>query len=238
MLRTVSSLAAALALVPAAAASGATATFTGTFEAERSVKYEQPRHIGHTNCRGGHYYEISGSETWKVKSKPFKVVATRGRGGTQWEFGPPPSIADPRNNGVQAAGMVTREMRQRTGTTGGWCGGGEEDPPLPNDCGTRLPAYLVQLSAAGGAVEWTMAAAPWMNREKLEFYKCTLIAPAGLPVGSFPRLPAKVRAGDVFDRGRKTIEIGTSKSYGPETQAFGRTTSGSVRWSLKLTRKR
>jgi hypothetical protein len=71
----------------------------------------------------------------------------------------------------------------------------------------------------------------------LEFYKCTLIAPAGLPVGSFPKLPAKVRAGDVFGR-RKTIEIGASKTYGPETQAFGRTASATVTWTLTLTRKR
>lgn len=61
--RTLSTLAACwlLLLVPATGAGAATATFSASFEAERSAAWNQPRGVDVIDCRGQHYYAASGT---------------------------------------------------------------------------------------------------------------------------------------------------------------------------------
>jgi hypothetical protein len=126
---------AAVALAPAAG-HAATARFTGTFEATTSVEWDQPYGVGLKDCKGDHYVEQRGDETWTAKSrKPFKVVVKKLPGVTFWQYG----------GGIEAAGMVTRNWTYRAGTTGGWCGGESTEPSGDRDCGTPpadLPAYV------------------------------------------------------------------------------------------------
>jgi hypothetical protein len=223
---------AAVALAPAAG-HAATARFTATFEAQRTVEWDQPYGVGLKDCKGDHYVEQRGDETWHVKTrKPFKVVVKKLPGVTFWQFG----------DGIEAAGVVTRNWTYRAGTTGGWCGGGSVDPPGERDCGTKLPTYMVTLTGLGDSIDWSAHVAPWMNNEKLSFYKCQLIVPNGLYVDSPPRLPGKVPAKALFNPKRKTIVVKVTKDYGPESTPVAnlgvdRTASGHMTWSLTLSRR-
>jgi hypothetical protein len=228
------------ALVPATGAQAATATFTGVFEAERSVSWDQPRGVSEINCRGENYYEANGGETASLKTRPFKVTV-QGLGPTaMWTFAKGAAIKDIREYGVEARGPHKRWFDDRSGSTGGWCGGGESPRP-ERDCGTRLGTFLVAFTAATGRMSWTASAAPWMANEKLDFYSCTLIPPSGMFNGSWPRLDAKYRQRDLFNRRKRKLVIKASKSYGPDVMpvtnlGVDRTTSGSFGWKLTLTR--
>lgn len=235
-------LTAALALVPATGAQAAKATFSAVFEAKRSVTWDQPRGVSQITCRGEHYYLANGGEEASIKTKPFRVtVQGPGARTAFWNF----HKFDPRKpteQGVQGKGPHKRWLDDKVGTTGGWCGGGGEDPRPERDCGTKLPTYLVTLSAHRGKMTWTASHAPWMRNEKLDFYQCTLLMPRGMHNSSFPNLEAKFNQSDVFNRRKRKITISASKKYGPDVTPvpnFGvdRTTSGSASWKLVLTRK-
>src|SRR5687767_15693720 len=43
-------------------------------EAQRSVKWDQPRSVSQINCRGENYYLANGGEEASLKTKPFKVT--------------------------------------------------------------------------------------------------------------------------------------------------------------------
>lgn len=232
------------AAVPAAPASAATARFTATFEAEKTVAWDQPRGVSQVSCRGEHYSIASGDETWRVNiNKPFKVVVSSGfRGLTTWQFDSwSPMRVD--LDGVEGTGYVQRALRTESGTTGGWCNpGGSKDPQPENDCGTQLPRYQVRFSAHRGQVDWSMTPVEWMANERLGFYQCHLFAPEGVPVGSFPRLTGTFRTKDLFNRRKRTIVVGNRKSYGPESYpvvnlGVEQTTSAKVAWKLTLRRK-
>jgi hypothetical protein len=235
---------ATLAAAPAAHAAAKTATFTGVFEAERSVTWSQPRGVHLKDCKGDHYYEARGSDSTVVKTrKPFRVTVQRGYRGAQiWTFGAGVT-KDPRNFGIEAGGHTRRELRTSGGTTGGWCGGGGEDPQPENDCGTRLPTWLVILQAGAGKLSFTMSHAAWMNNERLSYYDCTVVTPEGMSDATFGLSSATFKPRDVFDKRKRTIVVSASKSYGPDTWGvpnFGvdRTAAGKERLKLTLTRVR
>ena len=236
-------LAAVLALVPASGAQAAKASFTGVFEAKRSVAWDQPRSVSQINCRGENYYLANGGEEASIKTKPFKVTAdSLGGRMVMWKFGSSDTMKDPSRYGVVGKGPHKRWFDDRSGSTGGWCGGGGVDPRPERDCGTKLPDYQVMFSAHGGLMSWTANHASWMANEKLDFYQCTLMTPTGMHNSSFPKLDAKYRQGDVFNGRKKKIEISASKKYGPDVipvtnSGVNRTTSGSFSWKLTLTRK-
>ena len=236
-------LVAVLALVPATGAQAAKATFTGVFEASRSVKWDQPRGVNQINCRGENYYLASGGEEASIKTKPFKVTVEGSRKAALWSFGAGLSaITDPTRFGIQGKGPHKRWFDDTMGTTGGWCGGGGVEPRPERDCGTKLPTYQVTFMAHRGLMSWTANFADTMANEKLHFYSCTLVPPVGMHNSSFPKLDAKYKQADVFNRRKKSIVIGASKSYGPNVDPIAnlgvnRTTSGSHEWKLTLTRK-
>jgi hypothetical protein len=243
MRRTLLLTTAALVLAPAAG-HAATARFTATLQAERTVAWDQPYGVGLKDCKGDHYVEQRGDETWQAKTrKPFKVVVKKLPGVTFWQFGDGVAARDPRLLGVEAAGMVTRNWTYRSGTTGGWCGGGSVDPPGERDCGTRLPTYLITLTGLGSSLEWSANPAPFTDHEKLSFYHCQLLGPSGVPVESVPRLPGKVPMAAVFNPKRKTIVVRVTKDYGPQSTPVAnlgvdRTASAHMTWTLTLNRRK
>jgi hypothetical protein len=235
-------LAAVLALLPATGAQAAKATFSAVFEAHRSVKWDQPRGVSQITCRGENYYLANGGEEAGMKTKPFKVtIQTYGPKTAFWKFGETPNPTDPRSHGIEAKGPHKRWFDDTAGSTGGWCGGGSEDPGPERDCGTKLPTYLVNLSALGGKMTWTAGTVPWMANEKLDFSTCTLVPPTGMHSSSFPSLEAKYKQADLFNRRKKSVTIGASRKYGPDVTPIAnlgvnRTMSGSSSWKLTLTR--
>jgi hypothetical protein len=232
MRRTLLLTTAVLALAPAAG-HAATARFTATFAAQSTVEWDQPYGVGLHDCKGDHYVEQRGDETWAAKSrKPFKVTVKRLPGVTFWQFG----------GGIEAAGTVTRDWTYRAGTTGGWCGAESLEPAPDRDCGTRLPTYQMAFTALGTNVDWSASFAPWMDKEKLYFSHCDLFVPTGMYVDSPARLTGKAPAKALFDPKRKTIVVRATKDYGPESTPLSNigvalTTSGRMTWTLTLDRR-
>jgi hypothetical protein len=230
-------------LIAAAGASAATATFSATFEAERSSRWDQPRGVDLTDCQGQHYCAANGEDKASIKTRrPFKITVTRIGRGLFWQFGDPTTGHDPLAYGIEAHGVSTRDLTVISGTTGGWCGAAQTNPTPENDCGTRLPVYEVAFSAGPREVAWSASFAP-RERERFDFYNCPLTVPDGMHVGSFPTLSAKVNRAALFSRGRRPIVVTASQDYGPTRSALSnlgveRTSRGHVSWTLKLIRVR
>jgi hypothetical protein len=241
--RLVPVLATVATLTPASASVAATATFSGSFEAERSVQWDQPRGVDLIDCHGQHYSASNGEDRTSIKTRrPFKVVATGVGRTVLWRFGAMPSANEPLSYGVEAHGVSTRSLVLQAGTTGGWCGGPQDNPQPKTDCGTRLPVYQVAFSAGRGAVTWSASFAQREN-ERFDFYNCLLITPRGMYAGSFPALPAKLPRLGMFDRRQRTIVVSASKRYGPTSTPTPNlgvkvTSGGRVTWKLTLTRVR
>ena len=166
-----------------------------------------------------------------------RMLATVSGGRVTWHTGSDWFKREP----LTAKAHITRASSRRSGTTGGWCGGGAEDPPRENDCGGLIVPFTVDVvgSAGGGALhlQETRGSSP---REKYDFYNCSLLTPNGVPVGSLPRLPGKVPVASL--RGKRPIVVGDKKTYGPDTSPIGqgvvRTTSARYAWKVTLKRRR
>lgn len=244
MLRTalISSLALACLSPSLASAAGMkTAKFEATFEATRVVEWNQPRGVGLVDCRGEHWSEARGSETWKLKTARPQTVTVRGgmmRGMALWTSG------TSRQPGLEVRGVRSRSHDASSGTSGGWCSPGlTVDPPRPGDCGTRLPTELVHLQHLNGELWFTHTTAPFMAREKLGYDDCLLITPTDVLSDEFPTAPRKVAEKALFGRRRTTLTISGSRTIGPESVpvvniGVERTTSATVSWKLTLKRKR
>ena len=231
-----------LAAAPVSHAAPRTATFTGVFEAERTVTWSQPRGVNLTDCKGAHYYAANGSDMTAVKTRaPFKVTAQRGfRGAQIWTFGDGVP-KDPRHLGIEAGGRTKRELRTSAGTPGGWCGGGDVEPQPENDCGTRLPTWLVILQAGVGKLTFSMNHAPSTNNERLGYYTCRVITPDGMSDATFGLDTTTFKPKGVFSKRKRTIVVSASKSYGPASWPVPNlgvdlTTSGKESFKLTLTR--
>lgn len=233
--------AAALSFVPAATASAepspqATLTFDATLELERTVEWQEPFRIRYKDCNGDHYLAARGEERWKMSGKG-RMLATVAGGRVTWHMGDDWFEREP----LTAKAHITRAWSHKSGTTGGWCGGGDEDPPKKNDCGGLIVPFTVDVvaSAGGGALhlQETRGSSP---RERYDFYQCTLLTPKGVAVGSLPRLPGKVAVAAL--KGKRPIVVGDKRSYGPDTVPIGegvvRTTSARYAWKLTLKRRR
>ena len=244
-------LLALVCLVPAGSAFAAGAPkhakFEATFEAERKIEWKQPRGVNLIDCKGEHFYEAGGSETWSMKTaKPQKVLVTGGIPGgmTLWTYGSWDWQKPTTQLGLEARGQITRDSSTSSGTTGGWCSPGfNGDPQVPDDCGTRLPTYHVRFSNLAGAVLWSHTTVPWMHREKLGFDDCVLVPPDDVSGGDFPTVPKKFGSAALFNRKQKKITITGSKTFGPTgtmVPNFGveRTSTATVTWKLTLVRKK
>ena len=200
----------AAVLVPTTA-SATTLRFSATFEAERSVAWEQPRGVNLIDCNGQHYYAAHGDDTTTIKTRRrFKVAVTITRRGAFWQFGGTPTAANPFSFAIEGHGVSTRSYSVQSGTTGGWCGGGRINPQPKNDCGTRLPVYDVSFSGSARELTWSASFAHRVN-ERYDFYDCTLIVPTGMYAGSFPS-PGTVNRAALGNRRLKTIAIAASKN--------------------------
>jgi hypothetical protein len=219
-----------------------TATFSATFEAERSVHWNQPRGVNLIDCHGQHYSAANGEDTTTIKTRrPFTVTVRRFGRSVGWQFGALPG-ADPLAYGIEAHGVSTRSFTVHSGTTGGWCGAAQTDPPPATDCGTRLPVYQTVFSAGPRELTWSASYAQHTH-EKFDFYNCSLTVPDGMYAGSFPSLPGRIDRSAVFNRRKRTLVISAAKNYGPTKTGVPNlgvdlTASGRVSWKLALTRVR
>lgn len=237
-------LTAALLLAAPTAAHAAKATFTGVFEAERSVEWSHPRTVSSTDCSGEKYYWARGGEEASLSSKPFTVEVEKfSVGPARFNVVTSKRLRAAGGHGFEATGPDKRWLDDRAGNTGGWCDDAGVQEPPERDCGTKLPRLMVSLYGDGGLLSWNAGVVPWMQNEKLSFYACTLLAPTGMTGGStFPKLEGKYSERELFNRKQGRVVINASKPYGPDSAPIGngkkRTTSGKVSWKLTLTRKR
>ena len=224
-----------------ATAEAARATFSVKLEAHRTVTWDHPRVLLGGNCKGQNYAEGRGSEDFKLTSRPGGRLVVEGSAKrlTTWEFG---TEGDRRrliaSTDPEAKGVITRTRRWVTGRTGGWCGGAEQDPVKPGDCGTRLAPYTFRMAMNGSQVGFRESLGSATN-EKYGFYDCQLDTPEGVPANSLPSLEKKLPLSQLFS-GRKTITIDATKAYGPTLSPLPggakRSASASYTWKLTLTR--
>jgi hypothetical protein len=235
------------ALLPSAASAArpTTAKFEATFEAKRVVTWDQPRGVTIVDCKGEHFHQEKGSETWEMRGKPQKLLVQGGvgRGMTLWRFGTwnPSSVSGAL--GLEAKGPRVRGWTVSGGTTGGWCRPGlNVDAPPESDCGTRLSEQVVSFSHIGGTVLFNHGDAPWAQREKLGFDTCLLVTPDKVAETEFPKVGAQLPVKRLLGREKKIVLTG-SKDFGPTVTpvpntSVNRTASASVSWKLTLVRKK
>jgi len=224
-----------------ASAEAARATFSVKLEAHRTVTWDHPRVLLGGNCKGQNYAEGRGSEDFKLTSKAGGRLVVEGNAKrvTTWEFG---TEGDRRrliaSTDPEAKGVITRTRRWVTGRTGGWCGGAEQDPVKPGDCGTRLAPFTFRMSLTGTQVGFRETLGSATN-EKYGFYDCRLDTPEGMPETGLPSLEKKLPLSKLFS-GQKTITIDASKAYGPTLTPLPggqkRTASGSYTYKITLKR--
>ena len=234
-------LAALTCVLAPASAEAARATFSVKLEAHKTVTWDHPRVLLGGSCTGQNYAEGRGSEDFKLTSKAGGRLVVEGNAKrvTTWEFGTEGdrkrliASVDP-----EAKGVITRTRRWVTGRTGGWCGGAQQDPVKPGDCGTRLAPYTFRMSLTGGRVGFRESLG-YATNEKYGFYDCRLDTPEGMPETGLPSLEKKLPLAKLFS-GQKTITIDASKSYGPTLTPLpgGQNRTASASYTYKLTLKR
>ncbi len=237
----------AVLVVPSvASARPSVAKFTATFEAKRVVEWDQPRGVNLIDCKGEHFLETHGSETWELKTaRPQKLLVQGGvaRGMTLWRFGTWNQASLSPQTGLEVKGPRVRDLTTSSGTTGGWClPGFTVDPQREDDCGTRLTEQVVHFSNMAGVALWTHTQAPWTRRENVGYDTCFLLPPDGVSEGEFPKLTKKLGAGTLFNRRQKKIVVSASKTFGPDAEpvpnyGVDRTRKATVTWKLTLVRK-
>lgn len=245
-LLTTAAAAALLAAAPASAAPPRVAKFEASFEAKRVVEWGHPRGVNLVDCKGEHFHEEKGSETWEMRTaRPQRLLVQGGlRGTTVWRFGTWDARSVTPDEGLVVKGPRTRDWSVSRGTSGGFCKWGYNVDPQPqNDCGTRLPEHVVRFHGQSGVVFWNHAQASWTRRESFGFERCLLMTPDGVPDHDFPTVTKKVAPAAFFDRTRKRIVIAGSESFGPTVEGVAnlgveRTMTADVSWKLTLVRKR
>jgi hypothetical protein len=226
----------ALGAIAAPAQAAKPAKFTATFEAQRTVKWNEPRWQPPSSCYRVHYEYGSGGETWKVKSRPTKILVSRGykgvpmvRIGTWNEREPTVQI------GLEASGIQSRANDVFSGWNPGSCGGVPgTDPPRVTDCGTRLPKHIVLPQFAARTLTPDVIDAP--DNMAPGFGKCALNQP-GKIAEAWTRVPGKYSLSKLLSARRKPVQITgkdkwNDKGFLPNGGLLNR--SAQVSWTLTL----
>jgi hypothetical protein len=212
------------------------AKFTATFEAQRTVTWDEPRWMTISQCDHVRYEYGEGGETWKVKSKATKVLVRRGykgvpmiRIGTWDERDPTVQV------GLEASGFQSRTNDTFSGWNPGSCGGEPgTDPPRVTDCGTRLPKHHVILMFTARTLTPDVIDAP--DNMAAGYGKCPLNQPAKIRE-AWTRVPGKYSLSKLL-RARKAVEI-TGKDKWSDKGFVGNggrvNRSAHLNWTLTLT---
>jgi hypothetical protein len=251
----------AAALVAAAPASASRfdlrfARFTAQFEGQRSVKWNEPRHqFGADDCYHRSYTYGSGDETWKLKSKPAKLMFAQSpqsklvvvHNGT-WD---PYAFAD-EHSFDRVPGIISRSANRVSGWDPGPCGGDPGlDPARDMKCGSRLPTQAIELDVDKGKLIPSLsidgstahAIAPYTDCEiqlpRLKPPDATLLPEVGWPT---KEIAGRFSAAALFGS-RKTVTITGAKTWNDVLPANGAgtnggtvTTSTAITWKLTLKR--
>jgi hypothetical protein len=218
------------------------AKFTATFEGERTIDYDIPRFEYPGGCGALDYTYGSGHESWKVKAKPFKVLAVGSGSIVALKFGTWNPKEPTKDIGLPASGIRERRSDVFRGGSGGWCGPSWTSLPAATDCGTRIPKHTVIFTVAGKTATAEVVDAP--DNQALGFGQCPLYHSPKIDDGSWGRATAKIKPGTkdarILGRG-KALTYHFNESY-PDTGTIspgGAVAENAVMdWTLTLTRVR
>ena len=229
------------------------ARFTARFEGTRTVSWNEPSHqFGSNDCYHRQYTYANGKETWKVKSKPAKLMFVRAPGsrlvvlhnGTwdPYEFGREHAFSE-------AAGIITRSANRVSGWQPGPCGGDPGlDPARDTKCGSRLPSQTIDFNVDKGRLIPLLAIDGSRARAIDPFTDCEIALARIKPPGAalLPELgwPTKEIAGrfsiaKLFGK-RRTVKVTGGRTWKDSLAANGAGTNGAkvstvVRFAWKLT---
>jgi hypothetical protein len=254
----------ALAVVAAALAAAAPAQasrfdlrlarFTAQFEGQRTVKWNEPRWepTSSNTCYEQHYIYASGEESWKVKSKPAKLMFVQTPGSKHvlihagtWD--PNEFAAD--NAFDRAAGIITRSASRISGWQPGPCGGEPGlDPARNQKCGSRLPTHEIDLDIDKGKLIPAVGTDTSTARGIAPFTDCEIQLPrlkppdaTQLPEYSWPtkEIAGRVSIAELFGK-HKTVTITGGRPWNDVLEFYdGKnkvSTSATFTWKLTLTR--
>ena len=235
----------ALSIPQSASAAGLRqAKFLVSFDGTVKTAWDLPRFQTYADCFDTIWMEGSGSETWHVHSTGAnRMIAFDNGVATQFSFGSWTMNADTGLTGLRAKGERDRHGGYKTTYTAGTCGvgGGTEDPPRPDDCGTRLVNYEIPLSILKGELTPDVLANGNGVREKTDYTACDLVAPKNVLAGSWPAAGGKLSRKTLFGSQRSIVVDGHDawSDKQPTHGGAGVTNAGTtIDWKLTLTRVR
>ena len=235
-------LLALLVAVPAAAAQQRGAPkevrYLATFELQGTSTWDRPAHNHLTDCAKRHFTSGRGEEKLSLRTRrPIPVLVRRGAGGVIVTVGTLDATRPPVSSGFRLAGPWSRERTDRRWWEPGTCGGGSSgDEPAPeDDCGTRLPSWLVHVQfKPDGRVYPIVGADPSVeDRSQEDFDRCPAEYANDLSIEASSLRGQKVTFG--FGRPR-SITVGERRSEAEQAPQGARPFSvkTTLRWTLTL----
>lgn len=227
---------------PADAAIQSPSKFIGTITATQTTTWEEPRHIEYIDCFHRGWVEERGSETWRVKGRPTKVLIS------QVGTGPHVSLHYGNYNphadgpfGLNATVTRQRAWSKSEGSDPGECGGiGTVLPKPEDDCGTRRWDSHVSITHEDGAITPSVGMSLSLTEDD-GYSDCTLELAPELTDGLFAEVPSKIPARDLLDTKQGLhILLGKQTFTGKTDLEFDgvRSTRTTVEWQLRLKRVR
>ena len=222
---------AALAAVPAVgnAAGSNERRFIATVEGSQTSTHFNPRANGTATCFGTSWVEGEGTQEFKFKSKPAKLLVYGSGKSTYFSFNS--FKRDNYDDEVMVPFTMTRDGEIRHGEDPGPCGGGEPTTNTgPYDCGTKRGVFDADLSTSGGKLELSVGPTigyPWKHFQDCPVYFGDGVSDTFTTIGqSFSR--KKLFSG-------KPLTIRASKTFSQPGEIGRRTTyTTGVTWTLKL----
>ncbi|HEY8582003.1 MAG TPA: hypothetical protein VIL49_03620 [Capillimicrobium sp.] len=228
------------AAAPASAAIQSPSKFVGTITATQTTTWEEPHHTTGIDCFHRYWVEERGSETWRVKGQPTKVLIS--------QVGTGPNVSMHYGNfnphadspfGLKAKVTRQRAWTKREGSDPGECGGiGTVLPAPDNDCGTRSWDGYVSITHENGAI--TPGVGPSLSlTEDDGFSDCSIELADEVSDELFAEVPSKIPARDLLDT-KQGLHILLGKETFTERLDLEfdgvRTSTTTVTWQLRLKR--
>jgi hypothetical protein len=214
--------------------------YLATFELEGKSTWKRPPHNYLTDCYHRYWNSGDGEEVLSMKTRrPVRVLFYRPPGamagmiaGT-WD---PAEVLT--SSGHKLGGKWTRRRVDRGWWESGECGGDSGEYPMgDDDCGTRLPNWLVHLTWGGDRRMNPQIGGDWSvgDRSQEDFDNCMAEYAQGLSLHSFTLRPQPLTQKQVFSR-QPQIVLSESRSASSSAPPGARpsTVETSLRWKLTL----
>ncbi len=205
--------------------------FIATVQGSQTSTWFSSRANGTVTCFGTSWTEGDGTQEFKFKSKPTKLLAYES--GKSIYFSYNSFNRDNYGSELKVPIELKRSGEYRHGEDAGPCGGGEPTTDTgPYDCGTKTSVFEANLSTnSRSKLELSMnplIGYPWRN-----FQDCPLIMPEGVS-DPFTTIEQAFSRKKLFSA-RKGLTIKARASYEktPEIGSRASATTGVV-WTLRL----